>query len=75
MTVTIGWFLTFSVTSAEKFVRSTARAPPAGTAVSSAEAITTEFKRRISSFKTPTAFVNPLPRSELLQTSSAKFAV
>ena len=50
---------------------STAKAPPAGTAVASAHSIMMEPRRRISSFKRPTAFSILPARNELLHTSSA----
>ena len=75
ITVTNGCSLTFRVIVSEKESRSTAKAPPAGTAVSSAEVITTEFNRRISSFNNPTALAKLFPLSELEHTSSAKLLV
>ncbi len=75
MTVTSGCSLTLRVIVSEKESRSTAKAPPAGTAVSSAEVITTEFNRRISSFNKPTAFAKLFPLKELEQTNSAKLLV
>jgi hypothetical protein len=51
--------------------RSTASAWPAGTAASSAAAITSEPSRRISSLSRPTALDTRFERSELLHTSSA----
>ncbi len=58
--------------SSAKRSRSTASAPPAGTAVRSAERITSEPERRISSLSRPTAFDSEAPRSELEHTSSAR---
>ena len=55
--------------------RSTARAPPAGTRVSSATRITSDPSRRISSLSSPTAFSTWSARNELLQTSSASRSV
>ena len=74
-TVIRGWLLTRSVTSREKPWRSTARAPPAGTAVSSAQRIKRLPSCRSSSFSRPTAFSSPAARRELEQHSSAKSAV
>ena len=48
-----------------------AGAPPAGTAVSSAARMISEFSLRISAFKRPTALVRRSPRRLLLHTSSA----
>ena len=67
--------LTTSVTRAPNRSRSTANAPPAGTAVSSAICIRIDPARRISSFSRPTPLVSASPRKELLQTSSAKCSV
>ena len=61
-----------SVMRREKAWRSTARARPAGTALSSAARRTSESRRRISSFNRPTAFASWFERMELLHTSSAK---
>jgi tetratricopeptide (TPR) repeat protein len=51
--------------------RSTARASPAGTRLSSAAVITAEFNCCISHLRSPTAFRIDDERNELLQTSSA----
>ncbi|OQA10634.1 MAG: hypothetical protein BWY65_00498 [Firmicutes bacterium ADurb.Bin373] len=69
---TSGWPASFSVTLLAKRVRSTARAPPAGTFVSSAQLMISEPKRLISSLSKPTAFSKAVDRKELLQTNSAK---
>ena len=74
-TVMFGCLLILSVIYAEKPVLSTASALPAGTAVASAASIIREPRRRISSFKSPTAFDSSPERSELEQTSSAKFSL
>ncbi len=55
-TVMRGWAFIFSVTAAEKALRSTARAPPASTRWASAQAMIRLSSRRSSSFKSPTAF-------------------
>ena len=51
--------------------RSTASAWPAGTRCSSAHAMTSEPRRRISALRSPEALVSRSDFSELLQTSSA----
>ena len=56
----------------ENSSRSTAKAPPAGTADFSAQAISKEPRRRISSFKRPAALSTRLAFKELEQISSAK---
>ena len=71
----LGLLFIFSVTRREKPSLSTASAPPAGTRVLSAHSIMSEPKRRISSFKSPTAFSIFPARRELLHTSSAKFSL
>ena len=71
-TVMLGWFWMRSVTSFANPSRSTARAPPASTRVSSAQERIREPRRRSSSFKRPTAFSNWSERRELEQQSSAK---
>ena len=70
--VILGWLKMVSVTMRAKPSRSTASAPPAGTAVASAQRIMRLFSRRSSSFSRPTAFSSPAPRRELEQQSSAK---
>ena len=60
------------VAKRENSPRSTARAPPAGTADFSAQAISREPNRRISSFKRPAALSMRLALRELEQISSAK---
>ena len=74
-TVILGWERTRSVTSRAKPWRSTARAPPASTRVASAQERIRLPRRRISSFKSPTAFSSWSLRSELEQHSSAKYSV
>ena len=74
-TVILGWLFILSVTIALNRWRSTAKAPPAGTAVASAHSIINEPNRRISSFSRPTAFSILPARKELLQTSSANWSV
>jgi hypothetical protein len=61
-----------SVTAAEKAVRSTARAWPAGTAHWRAISISNEPARRISSFSSQGAVFSESDLRELEQTSSAK---
>ena len=75
MTVMLGWLRIRSVTRFAKPWRSTARAPPASTLVSSAQLRIRDPSRRSSSFKRPTAFSSPAPRRELEQQSSAKASV
>ena len=70
--VMLGWLRTDSVTIRAKPSRSTASAPPAGTAVASAHRMIRLFSCRSSSFSRPTAFSSPAPRRELEQQSSAK---
>ena len=70
--VILGWPSTDSVTMRAKPSRSTASAPPAGTAVASAQRRIRLSSRRSSSFSRPTAFSSPAPRRELEQHSSAK---
>ena len=74
-TVILGWLRMACVTIAEKPWRSTASAPPAGTAVASAHRRIRLSSRRSSSFSRPTAFSRPAPRRELEQHSSAKSSV
>ena len=69
---TFSMFSKASVTFLENTSLSTAKACPAGTAVSSAILIRREFKLLSSSFKSPQAFVCKLDLKELLQTISAK---
>ena len=71
-TVMLGWERMASVTIRAKPWRSTARAPPAGTRVASAQRRMRLPKRRSSSFKRPTAFSSWSERRELEQHSSAK---
>jgi hypothetical protein len=59
------------VISAANRSRSTASAPPAGTAVRSAHRSAIDPIRRSSSFRSPTAFVSAAPRIEFEHTSSA----
>ncbi len=54
-TVTLGWARSRAVTASEKPSRSTARAPPAGTWLASAEAMISEPQARISACSRPTA--------------------
>ena len=75
VTRTLGCSLRTFVICSEKSVRSTAKALPAGTLVSSAVFKIKESKIRSSSFKIPTALFKALERRELEQTSSAKFPV
>ena len=70
--VMLGWLKMVSVTMWAKPSRSTASAPPAGTAVASAQRMMRLCSRRSSSFRRPTAFSSPAPRRELEQQSSAK---
>ena len=58
-------------TNAAKRARSTASAPPAGTAHSRADVMMSDPSRASSSLSRPTAFSSAAPRNELLQTSSA----
>ena len=74
-TVIKGCSLINRVTVRAKPSLSTARAPPAGTRFASAARMMTESKRRISSFRSPTAFSTLADRRELLQTNSAKSPV
>ena len=60
------------VTRRENWSRSTARAPPAGTAHCSAQGTSREPRRRISSFKRPAALSTRLALRELEQMSSAR---
>jgi hypothetical protein len=55
--------------------RSTESAPPEGTALRSAASMTSEPRRRISSFRRPAGVVSRFDFSELLQTSSARSPV
>ena len=65
-----------AVTAAEKTSRSTASAPPAGTAAPTAASIITEPSARISQCKRPTAFVSSSSdRKEFEHTSSASPSV
>ena len=64
----------FSVTLLEKSALSTAKAWPAGTAVSSAIFISNESNILSSSFNNPQAFVCKFDLKELLHTISAKFS-
>ena len=52
--------------------RSTARAPPAGTRVASAQAMTSDPRRRSSALSNPWAVMGSSLFSELEQTSSAR---
>ena len=70
--VILGWLKMVSVTMRAKPSRSTASAPPAGTAVASAQRRIRLSSRRSSSFSRPTAFSSPAPRRELEQHNSAK---
>ena len=70
--VIAGWPPTAEVMALANASRSTANAAPAGTRVASAQRMTMEPSRRISSLRTPTALSNLSPRKELLQTSSAR---
>ena len=74
-TVILGWFLILSVTIWANPWRSTARAPPASTRVASAQVRIRLSRRRISSFRRPTAFSSWSLRRELEQHSSAKLSV
>ena len=60
------------VTNPANRSRSTASAAPAGTRLASAARMISEPRRRISSFRRPTALSSLSPRKELLQTSSAR---
>ena len=71
-TVILGWLLMCWVTRSENFSRSTAKAPPAETLVSSAQAMVREDSIRISSFRSPAADPRREAFRELEQTSSAK---
>src|SRR5438270_4574021 len=64
-----------AVMASANLSRSTASAAPAGTRLSSATRMTSDPRRRISSFKRPTALSSLSPRNELLHTSSARRSV
>src|SRR5688572_22728133 len=74
-TVINGWAWMASVIACENRSRSTASAAPAGTRCSSAARITRDPRRRISSFRRPTALSSLSPRKEFEQTSSASRSV
>jgi hypothetical protein len=74
-TVMRGSVASRAATSRENTSRSTASAAPAGTRATSAAAMTTESRRRISSLMRPTALSSLSPRNELLHTSSARSPV
>ncbi len=74
-TVMRGWLAIASVIVCANRSRSTASAAPAGTRLSSAARMTSEPRRRISSFSRPTALSSLSPRNELLHTSSARRSV
>ncbi len=74
-TVMFGWLSIASVTARLKASRSTANAPPAGTAVLSAQAITNEPSRRNSFLRRPRARSGRLEPRLFEQTSSAMPAV
>ncbi len=67
-----GWASTRRVTAAEKSSRSTARAPPAETAVSLAASRVREPNSAISSFRSPAAEMGRVDLKELEQTNSAR---
>ena len=71
-TVMSGWLRIFSVISAENRSRSTARAPPAATAVSLAQGTQRLPSRSISALSSPAADSRRLALKELEQISSAK---
>ena len=73
--VTSGCVASACVISSENRSRSTASAAPAGTRLASAARMISDPSRRISSFRRPTALSSLSPRSELLQTSSARRSV
>ena len=71
-TVTFGSARISRVMASEKAVRSTASAPPALTAVFSAQRMTRESHAAISAFSRPAAELRRVALRELEQTSSAK---